>query len=228
MMICKWEELPPEMQTEEVRPYWELLQHRKAELICKRAFDVTASAAMLFLLSPVFLALAVAIKADSDGPVFYRQERITQYGERFRIHKFRSMVQDADRKGTLVTVSNDARITKVGKFIRDKRLDEIAQLLDVLAGDMTFVGTRPEVEKYVKEYTPEMMATLLLPAGITSTASINYKDENRLLDAADDVDRVYIEKVLPDKMKWNLDDVKKFGIFRELQIMFKTVFTVWG
>ena len=187
-----------------------------------------AATILLLLLSPVFLILAIAIKIDSPGKVFYRQVRVTQYGRRFRIFKFRSMVSDADRKGTLVTVSGDTRVTKIGKFIRRYRLDEIAQLLNVICGDMTFVGTRPEVPRYTDQYTSEMMATLLIPAGITSLASIYYKDESKILDASDDPDRVYVEKVLPAKMYHNLKAIEEFSLFGDVKIMFMTLFAVVG
>ena len=183
---------------------------------------------MLLVLSPVFLVLAIAIKLDSPGPVFYRQVRVTQYGKEFRIFKFRSMVQGADKRGSLVTVSGDSRITRVGHLIRNCRLDELCQLIDIFRGTMTFVGTRPEVPKYVAAYTPEMMATLLLPAGVTSEASILYKDEAELLDAAEDVDAVYIQEVLPGKMKYNLDALKNFSFFSDIATMFRTVFAVLG
>lgn len=207
----KWEELPAEMRTEEVRYYYDLLCKKRFSLILKRAFDIVASAIMLMLLSWLFLILAIAIKLDSPGPVFYRQERVTQYGKRFRIHKFRTMVNNADKKGTLVTVKNDSRVTRVGSFIRKCRLDEVSQLIDVFVGDMTFVGTRPEVPKYVDRYAPEMMATLLLPAGVTSEASILYKDEDTLLDGAIDVEKVYVEEVLPGKMYYNLKSIENSG-----------------
>lgn len=224
----KWEDLPKELQLEEVRPYYDILKKKEVGLFFKRVFDIAVSLLMLIILSPVFLISAVAIKADSKGPVFYRQTRVTQYCKEFKIHKFRSMCDGADKKGTLVTVSGDSRVTKVGKFIRKCRLDEVSQLIDVLQGNMSFVGTRPEVPKYVAAYTPEMMATLLLPAGITSEASIRYKDEDRLLDAAEDVDRVYIEEVLPAKMKWNLESIERFKFFREILTMIRTVFAVLG
>lgn len=227
MILCSWEKLPEELKTDTVRPYYDTLSRKKASLFFKRIFDVVVSAVMLLLLSPVFLVLAIAIKLDSPGPVFYRQERVTQYGKRFRIFKFRSMVQNAD-KGSLVTVSGDSRITRVGKVIRKCRLDELCQLIDVLRGTMTFVGTRPEVPKYVAAYTPEMMATLLLPAGVTSLASIFYKDEDELLDGAEDVDAVYIGKVLPGKMRYNLEAIKKFSFFGDIKLMFMTVFAVLG
>ena len=228
MILKKWEDLPDFLRTDAVRPYYDALARRRGSLLLKRIFDVVISALMLVVLCPVFLALAIAIKLDSPGPVFYRQVRVTQYGQKFRIFKFRSMVSDADKRGTLVTVSGDSRITRVGKFIRKCRLDELCQLIDVFRGTMTFVGTRPEVPKYVAAYTPEMMATLLLPAGVTSQASILYKDEAELLDAADDVDAVYIRDVLPGKMKYNLDALKNFSFFSDIATMFRTVFAVLG
>ena len=228
MMVKKWENLPPEFQTEEVRPYYEILRKKQGSLMAKRVFDVVVSALMLVLLSPVFLVLAVAIKLDSPGPVFYRQVRVTQYGKQFRIFKFRSMVCNADKIGAQVTVGNDSRITRVGRVIRNCRLDEICQLIDIFRGTMTFVGTRPEVPKYVAAYTPEMMATLLLPAGVTSEASIRYKDESALLDGAEDVDEVYIHQVLPGKMEYNLDAIRNFGFWSDIRTMLRTVFAVMG
>ena len=228
MILKKWEDLPESLRTDAVRPYYDLLAKRRGSLALKRCFDVVVSAIMLFLLSPLFLVLAIAIKLDSPGPVFYRQVRVTQYGKEFRIFKFRSMVSGADKKGSLVTVSGDSRITRVGHIIRNCRLDELCQLIDIFRGTMTFVGTRPEVPKYVAAYTPEMMATLLLPAGVTSEASILYKDEAELLDAAEDVDAVYIRDVLPGKMKYNLDALKNFSFFSDIATMFRTVFAVLG
>ena len=227
MKLVKWEALPPEMQTESVRKYYDILQKKRVGLFFKRAFDLGASLVLLLLLSPAFLVLAIAIKIDSPGPVFYRQERVTQYGKRFRIHKFRTMVQNAD-KGSQVTVNNDSRVTKVGRMIRKLRLDEIAQLLDVIAGTVTLVGVRPESPRYVAEYTDEMMATLLLPAGVTSLASIYYKDEAELLDGAEDTDAVYIEKILPGKMYYNLKGLERFSFWGDIKILFMTVFAVLG
>ena len=228
MLLRKWDDLPSEMRNSEVRKYYDILQKKRVSLFFKRAFDILAATILLLLLSPVFLILAIAIKIDSPGKVFYRQVRVTQYGRRFRIFKFRSMVSDADRKGTLVTVSGDTRVTKIGKFIRRYRLDEIAQLLNVICGDMTFVGTRPEVPRYTDQYTSEMMAPLLIPAGITSLASIYYKDESKILDASDDPDRVYVEKVLPAKMYHNLKAIEEFSLFGDVKIMFMTLFAVVG
>ncbi len=226
MRLRFWEDLPENMQTDAVRPYYDALQKKTGSLLLKRIFDITASFFMLLILSPFFLILAIAIKIDSEGPVFYRQVRVTQYGREFRIFKFRTMVNNADKIGSLVTVGGDARITKVGRFIRACRLDEISQLINVLLGDMTFVGTRPEVPKYVAAYTPEMMATLLLPAGITSIASIRYKDEAELLDNAQDVDKAYIEQVLPGKMQYNLQSILDFSFWDDIATCFKTVLAV--
>lgn len=228
MILKKWEDLPDKLRTDAVRPYYDILAKRRGSLLLKRCFDIVVSAVMLLVLSPVFAILAIAIKLDSPGPVFYRQVRVTQYGREFRIFKFRSMVSDADKRGSLVTVSGDSRITRVGKFIRKCRLDEVCQLIDILRGTMTFVGTRPEVPKYVAAYTPEMLATLLLPAGVTSEASIEYKDEAELLDAAADVDAVYIHDVLPGKMRYNLQSLKDFSFFSDIKTMFRTVFAVFG
>lgn len=194
----------------------------------KRIFDIVVSVIMLVVLSPVFLILTIAIKIDSPGPVFYRQERVTTYGKRFRIHKFRTMVNDADKIGSLVTVKNDNRVTRVGKLIRKCRLDEVSQLIDVFEGNMTFVGTRPEVPKYVERYSPEMMATLLLPAGVTSEASILYKDEDKLLDGVGNVDDIYVTRVLPGKMHYNLRSIDRFNFWRDIRIMFMTVFAMLG
>ena len=227
-MLKKWDNLPEFMRCDEVRPYWESLNRKRGQLIIKRMFDIVMAVILLILLAVPMLILAVWINADSDGPVFYRQERVTTYGKHFRIHKFRTMVSNAEQIGTAVTVGNDSRITKVGSKLRGHRLDELPQLLDVLAGTMSFVGTRPEAVKYVERYKPEYNATLLMPAGITSECSIRYKDEDKLLDAATDVDKVYIEEVLPAKMKWNLYSIKQFGLIQELKTMLRTVAAVMG
>lgn len=227
-MLKKWDELPDFMKIPEVRPYWEILNKKRGQLLIKRVFDLIVASIMLLLLAIPMAVLAVWIKLDSDGPVFYRQERVTTYEKHFRIHKFRTMVSNADKIGTAVTIGNDSRITKVGSKLRHLRLDELPQLIDVLQGTMSFVGTRPEAVKYVERYQPEMYATLLMPAGITSEASIRYKDEDKLLNAADDVDKVYVEKVLPEKMKWNLESIRQFHFFREIVTMFRTVAAVLG
>lgn len=226
MLIKKWEKLPIGMQNEAVRPYYEKLRKKNFSLFFKRVFDFTVSTLMLLLLSPLFLILAIAIKIDSRGPVFFRQERVTQYGKKFRIFKFRTMVADAEKRGSQVTVEGDKRITKVGRFIRKCRLDEVSQLIDIWRGTMTFVGTRPEVTKYVERYSDEMLATLLLPAGVTSEASIKFKDEDELLKDAENVDDTYVNVVLPQKMEYNLQSLKNYNFFRDIGTMFKTVFAV--
>ncbi|GMO02085.1 sugar transferase [Lachnoanaerobaculum sp. JCM 36186] len=226
-MLREWDKLPRYMRTKEVRPYYEKLKNKKAGLIVKRSFDIIVSALMILLLIPIFIIISFAILRDSKGGIFYCQERITQYGKKFKIIKFRTMVKDADKKGSGVTVSNDSRVTKVGSKLRKYRLDELPQLINILLGDMTFVGTRPESTYYVTKYSKEMFATLLLPAGVTSEACIKYKDEAELLDKADDVDRVYIDKILPEKMKYNLRSIRKFSWLRDIYTMFRTAFVVF-
>ena len=226
MQFREWDDIPEFMKNEDVKKYYEILRKKRFSLKVKRFFDVTASFVLILFLSPVFLILSVWIKTDSKGPVYFKQERVTQYGRKFSIFKFRTMVINADRTGSLVTVQNDSRITAVGRKIRKYRLDEIPQLFNILAGDMSFVGTRPEVRKYVDEYSNEMKATLLLPAGVTSEASIRYKDEDELLKDAGDVDEVYIQKILPEKMRWNLRAIRRFSLPGELSTMVRTVFHV--
>lgn len=227
-MLHKWEDLPDFMQTPEVRPYWEILDKRRTDIVFKRVFDICVALVLLIILLIPMLIIAVWIKLDSKGPIFYRQERVTTYGKHFKIHKFRTMVADADRIGTAVTVEHDDRITKAGDKLRRLRLDELPQLIDVLEGNMSFVGTRPEAVKYVEQYEPEYNATLLLPAGITSEASIRYKDESQLLDAAADVDAVYMREVLPGKMIWNLESIRRFHFYSEILTMFRTISSVLG
>lgn len=225
-MLRKWDKLPEYMRIDEVRPYYDMLARKRISLCMKRGFDIVMSALMLVVLSPLMIGLAVAIARDSKGGVFFRQERVTQYGRKFRIHKFRTMVANAESLGSKVTIANDMRVTKIGAKIRKCRLDELPQLIDIFLGDMSFVGTRPEVTKYVRQYTPEMMATLLLPAGVTSEASIKYKDEDTLLENAEDVDMVYMKDVLPEKMKYNLSSLRKFTIFADVKILIKTIIAV--
>lgn len=227
----KFESLPAELQNEQVRPYYEALAAKRGQLFLKRAFDILVSAILLLLLSPILLFFAIWIKLDSPGPVFYRQERVTSYGRIFRIFKFRTMKVDADKMGSLVTLKNDDRITRVGHVIRRYRLDELPQLLNILTGDMSLVGTRPEVAKYVAAYTPEMKATLLLPAGVTSTASILFKDEEELIAKfileGMEVDDIYITKVLPEKMHYNLSYLKNYSFLGDLKLMVRTVLKVF-
>lgn len=224
----KWDDLPAFMRTPEVRPYWEILNRKRGQLVLKRIFDLVVSLVLLVVLAIPMAIIALLIKKEDPGPALYRQERVTTYGKHFRIHKFRTMVVNADKLGTAVTVGADPRITKIGAKLRGHRLDELPQVFDVIVGDTSFVGTRPEAVKYVERYKPEYNATLLMPAGITSEASIRYKDEAKLLDAADNVDEVYVNEVLPAKMKWNLNSITRFSFFREILTMFRTVLAVLG
>lgn len=227
-MLRKWEELPDFMRTDAVRPYYTILKKRQISLFMKRIMDLVGGCILLIILAIPMAIISVMIKLDSKGPVFYRQVRITTYGKQFKIHKFRTMVSNADNIGPEITVDNDSRITKVGAKLRGCRLDELPQVIDLITGNMSFVGTRPEAVKYVEKYEPEYMATLLLPAGITSEASIRYKDEAELLEAANDVDRVYVENVLPGKMMFNLQAIEKFSLGSDIATMVRTVFAVMG
>ena len=227
MWLRKWDDLPMFMKNDEVKRYYDILKRKKISLVMKRIFDIIMSFFMLLLLSPIFLVLSIWIKLDSKGPVFYRQERVTQYGKLFKIFKFRTMVSNADQIGSLVTTQNDSRITKVGEKIRKCRLDEIPQLINVLKGEMSFVGTRPEVQKYVAAYTKVMNVTLLLPAGITSLASIKFKDEDEIISkyVNDEmtIDQVYIQKVLPEKMKFNLEYLCNFNFTMDIKTCIHTI-----
>ena len=226
MHIRKWEELPEFMKNDQVRVYYNHLKKHQCSLFLKRCFDLIMGIVLLILLSPILIIVTIWIKLDSPGPALFRQVRVTQYGKEFRIFKFRSMIIDAPNKGSAVTKANDDRITKSGHFIRKTRLDELPQLLNIIVGDMSFVGTRPEVPKYVSAYTNEMKATLLLPAGVTSQTSIQFKDESALLDGQEDVDHAYITKVLVEKMKINLEAIYQFSILNDIKIMCQTVIAV--
>lgn len=227
MILKKWENIPDNIKNEKTKEYYDILNSKKITLFLKRLFDIIFSTILLIVLSPILIILAIAIKIDSKGPIFYRQERITQYGKIFKIFKFRTMIFNADKIGALVTTKNDSRITRVGNIIRKCRLDEIPQLINILVGDMTFVGTRPEVKKYIERYTDEMKATLLMPAGVTSIASIKYKNEDEIIgkyiEQGEDIDDIYVNRVLPEKMKYNVDYVKKFTIFQDILICVQTV-----
>lgn len=225
-MLPDWKDLPDEMKNDTVKKYYKSLAKKESTLIIKRMFDIWMSVFLLVFLMPVILVMAVLIKLDSKGPVIFKQTRVTAGNKDFTIYKFRSMVNDAPKLGTSVTVASDMRITKVGQFMRKYRIDEIPQLVNVLKGEMSFVGTRPEVRKYVDAYTPAMMATLLLPAGITSEASIMYKEEDELLASAEDADQVYVQDILPEKMKYNLKSIRKFSLLNDLATMIKTVIAV--
>ena len=229
-MLKKFNDLPKFMQNDDVKKYYDILHKKRFGLFIKRVFDIVVSLILLIVFSPLFLIISLLIKIDSKGPVFYRQSRITRYGKEFRIFKFRTMIVGADKKGSLVTLKDDDRITRVGNKIRKIRLDELPQLLNVFIGDMSFVGTRPEVKKYVDCYSDEMRATLLMPAGITSDASIMYKDEDKVIEKylknGEKVDDIYVKRILPEKMKYNLDYIKKFNVFRDLKICINTVVKV--
>lgn len=228
MVLKKWEDLPDKMKTEEVKKYYDILSKKHFQLALKRIFDICVSFVLLIILAIPMAVISVLIAIDSPGGVFYRQERVTTNGKIFRIHKFRTMCSNADKIGSQVTVSNDSRITRVGGLLRKLRLDELPQVLDVFGGSMSFVGTRPEVKKYVDEYSSEMLATLLLPAGITSEASIRFKGESKLLAKTDDVDKTYTEEILPRKMHYNLKSLEEFSFFSDIATMFRTVFAVLG
>ena len=226
MLMKNWDDIPKDIKNDEVKIYYDILKDRKISLLIKRCFDILFSLILLVLLSPAFLLIAILIKLDSKGPVFFRQERVTTYKRIFRIFKFRTMVNNADKIGSQVTVENDSRVTKIGKYLRKVRLDEIPQLINILIGDMSFVGTRPEVLKYVDRYSDEMKATLLMPAGVTSLASIKFKDEEKLLNDKENVDDVYVNEVLPLKMEYNLEYIKRFNFFYDIKLLFKTFFAV--
>ena len=218
-----FDKLPKQFQCEEVKYYYDILSKKTGSLVLKRITDLIFAVMLLVLLIIPIIIIAVAVKFTSKGPVFYRQVRVTTYGRKFKILKFRTMVENADKIGSLVTTDSDSRVTKVGRFLRKYRLDELPQIFNVLSGSMSVVGTRPEVPKYVEQYKPEYFATLLIPAGITSLASIMYKDEEKLLSSSEDADYVYINEILPEKMKYNLQYTKNFGFFSDIKLMFKTV-----
>ena len=226
MIITKWDNLPDNMQNEEVKKYYDIIKGKKGSLILKRLFDILASLILLIILSPLFIIFSIMIKLDSKGPIMFKQNRVTENGRIFKIFKFRTMVENADKNGSQVTVENDSRVTKIGKFLRKFRLDEIPQLINILIGDMSFVGTRPEGPKYVELYTDEMKATLLMKAGVTSLASIKFKDEEKLLQLDGNIDKIYIENILPQKMQYNLEYLKRFNFFYDIKLMFMTLFAV--
>ncbi len=223
-----FDKLPEQFKTEQVRPYYDILCKKTKSLFLKRSSDILFSVILLFILILPILIIAAAVKLNSKGPVFYRQVRVTTYGKHFKILKFRTMVENADKMGSLVTTDSDSRITGIGRFLRKYRLDELPQIFNVLSGSMSFVGTRPEVPKYVEKYKPEYVATLLIPAGITSLASIMYKDEEKLLSSEENADEVYVEKILPEKMKYNLQYTENFGFRSDLKLMLKTVKEVFS
>ncbi len=226
MLLPKFSSLPPEMQNDDVKKYYEILSKKKIDLFFKRFFDIIFAVILLVILAIPMAVVAVLVKADSKGPVFFRQRRVTTGGRIFKIFKFRTMCVNDNSKNSQVTAGTDSRITKVGHVLRKFRLDEMPQLFNVLSGDMSFVGTRPEVERYVDKYTPEMYATLLMPAGITSMTSIQFRNEEEILEKADDVEKAYVEDILPQKMKFNLNYIEKFNFFYDFYVMILTVVKV--
>lgn len=222
-----YQELPENMKNNEIKEYWGLLKTKRFSLALKRIFDIIVSLLILIVLSPFFLLLALAVKLDSKGPVFYRQVRVGRYNQDFKIFKFRTMVQDADRVGPPLTVGDDPRVTRVGRFIRKLRLDEFSQILNVLGGSMSLVGPRPEVRKYVDAYTPEYMATLLIRPGITASSSIAFKDEDKILNFGGDPERIYVEQILPPKMDLNLKYLRNIGLCNDIKVLFQTVGAVF-
>ena len=226
MLLLPFDKLPENFQCDEVRVYYNILYKKRRSLLLKRIFDLVLSAIFIvFLLIPM-IVIAISIKCTSKGPVLYKQVRVTTYNKKFKIFKFRTMIDGADKKGSLVTCENDSRVTKIGEFLRKYRLDELPQIFHVFTGKMSFVGTRPEVVKYVESYTPVMMATLLMPAGVTSLASIKFKDEDKIigdLTDPDEIDRIYIEKILPKKMRYNLRYIYRFGFRRDIYLMLSTI-----
>ena len=228
MFLCKWEKLPDYMRNDAVREYYDILQKKKVSIFLKRILDIVLSAILIILLVIPMVVIAVMVKRDSKGPVLFKQTRVTTNGKRFKIFKFRTMVENAEQIGGLITEANDKRVTRVGEKLRKLRLDELPQVFNVFVGDMSFVGTRPEVIKYVDQYAPEMYATLLTPAGITSMASISYKDNDEFFTDPALVDKNYMEIILPEKMKLNLDYYRDFSVLFDIKVMFKTVGSVFG
>ena len=226
MLLKEWDKIPAVLQNDAVLEYYDLLKNKTSNLIIKRVFDILFSLLFIVVFSPVFLIIGIAVAVSSGFPIIYKQSRVTQYNKEFKVFKFRTMVKNADKRGSLVTVDNDSRITKIGSFLRRYRLDELPQIFNVLGGSMTLVGTRPEVREYVDDYTDEMMATLLLPAGITSLASIEFKDEAQMLKDADNVHEEYVKNILPLKMRFNLEYIKKFSFLYDLSLLFKTLTAV--
>jgi len=189
----------------------------------KRIFDFICSTLGLIVLSPVLIAITIKIKTGSDGPVFFKQIRVGENNEEFEILKFRTMVVDAEKLGRQITVGNDNRITKIGAFLRKYKLDELPQLINVFKGDMSLVGPRPEVPRYVKLYNEEQRKVLEVKPGITDLASIRYRDENDLLGEAEDPDTFYINTIMPDKLALNLEYINNNNIFVDIYIILKTI-----
>ena len=192
----------------------------------KRLFDIVASGLGLLCLSPLLLVVAIWIKLDSPGPVFFRQVRVGRYNKDFRIFKFRSMRVGSD-KGSQITVGgHDSRITRSGYFIRKTKIDELPQLINVFIGDMSLVGPRPEVRHYVDMWTPEQLHVLDVRPGITDPASIRYRNENELLEKAEDPEKYYVEVIMQDKIKLYLEYVEKHSFLYDIKFIFQTFYTI--
>ena len=204
----------------------EVLEKRKLQLALKRLMDVVISGGALLVIWPVLLLIALAIKIDDPGPVFYRQVRVGRDGKEFRIYKFRTMVVDADKKGLAITVGRDRRITRMGALLRKTKLDELAQLINVFTGEMSFVGPRPEVPKYVNLYTPYQRQVLLVRPGITDYASIAYRNENDLLEGAEDPEKMYIETIMPDKIELNMKYLREISPIADIRLILSTIVAV--
>lgn len=224
--MVNYEEIPMFMKNEVVAKYHKMLMRKKYILFFKRVFDLVFSLIMAIILFPVLIMTCIIIKCDSPGKVIFKQKRITQCGRVFDIFKFRTMVEDAEKIGTQVTTGDDPRITRCGKWLRKYRIDELPQIFNIIRGELSFVGPRPEVQKYVLQYTDEMLATLLIPAGVTSLASIIYKDESKMLENANNPDEVYVKEVLPQKMKYNIEYIEKMSIAYDIKIILKTICAV--
>ena len=203
-----------------------VLRELSVHLALKRLMDIVVSGCALAVLWPVLLLIAIAIKIDDPGPVFYRQVRVGRGGKTFRIYKFRTMVVDADKKGLAITVGRDNRITRMGAFLRKTKLDQLAQLSNVFTGEMSFVGPRPEVPKYVDMYTPYQRQVLLVRPGITDYASIAYRNENDLLAGADDPEKMYIEKIMPDKIELNMKYLREISPLADIRLILSTIVAV--
>lgn len=224
MFICPFENLPSEMQTDEIKQYYDILQGKKASLFVKQLFDFLLALILVILLSPLMLVLAIIIKCTSKGPVFFLQTRVGRYLKPFKIIKFRTMRTDAEKTGKQITVGErDPRITGVGAFLRKFRLDELPQLFNIIAGQMSFVGARPEVPRYVSEYSGAMAATLLIKPGITGYASVKFKNENELLGKESDPEKAYIEHIIPVKMALDLEYINDLSPICDIKTMFLTV-----
>lgn len=200
-----------------------ILQQKRLQLILKRIFDIVVSFVGLVILSPLFLILAIAIARDSKGPVFFKQTRVGRNEVPFKIYKFRTMVEDAEARGMQLTVGDDSRITKVGTFLRKTKIDELPQLINVFKGEMSFVGPRPEVPKYVGLYTEDQRQVLMVRPGITDLASIEYRNESELLATADNPEKVYIEEVMPRKIELNKEYIRNMSLVSDMRIILKTI-----